>query len=409
MADSSRALSGDELRQRVIAAAVCHLESGGIERFEYRFIASRAGLDARLLAEIWPDRGALLTAVWAARLGWNCCLSDTGSLNGDLQRFSEAITASVQTPEGRMLLRSSLPIDEKQQFAEVQANFWRTQFDAAAAMMHRAQQRGELRNGIDPLDAARSFCTSLYFGPLYFDEAVGPGYVDSAVDIFLCGVAKIPTGDSCEIREQVMARVGTGERDLLGEERAAVDYPAATTSQVKDVILDAAIKEATLRGTEHVAMDAIARRAGVTVHVINRYWNSDDDLLREAGDRARKKTRRVPDTGSLSGDLVRFTEDKAKLVSTVDARRNFLSTILRNSVGIKTALVADFWARGLQESTQMLLRAEERGELREVVSPDHATRVVVVSLYFDLFFANSPMRPDYAAQTLDIFLNGATG
>lgn len=177
---------------------------------------------------------------------------------------------------------------------------------------------------------------------MYFDEAVAPGYPDSAIEVFaievfLYGVAKNPPTDSGEIREQVMARIGTGEQDLLSEEKKAVGCPAATTGQVKDVILDAAIKEATLHGTEHVAMDAIAQRAGVTVHVINRYWKSDDDLLRAAGDTAREKTRRVPDTGNLFSDVVRFTEDKAKLISTADARRDFLSTILRSSGGTKTA------------------------------------------------------------------------
>ena len=55
----------------------------------------------------------------------------------------------------------------------------------------------------------------------------------------------------------------------------------------------------------------------------------------------------------------------------------------------------------------MALRAQERGELRDGVNPDHATRVLVASLYYDLFFDDAPMRPGYALLVLTVFLGGA--
>lgn len=164
MVDSSRKSSGDDFSQLVVAAAVRHLAAGEIDRFEYRHIANRAGLDAGLVEELWPDLGELLTAFWTTGLGWGSRAGDTGSLRGDLQRFSGSIAASVRTPEGRMLLRSSLTIDEKQEFADTRSGFWRTRFDTAAETMRRAQQRGEPDSGVDLLDAARMSCTSPYFG-----------------------------------------------------------------------------------------------------------------------------------------------------------------------------------------------------------------------------------------------------
>jgi hypothetical protein len=69
-------------------------------------------------------------------------------------------------------------------------------------------------------------------------------------------------------------------------------------------------------------------------------------------------------------------------------------------------VITDFWLAGLRETTQICLRAQQRGDLRDGVNPDYATRALVVSLYYDLFFSDSPMRSGYAYTVLDIFLNG---
>lgn len=397
---------GTEVRRRTVAAAVDHLKAGGINRFEYSYIANRAGLEVGDVEEIWPDRSRLLLAAWTSGLGWGARLTDTGSLDDDLSLLAQSAGAAVRTPEGRALFRSSLPIDDKPELAGARAAFRDSQFGAVAEALRRSGQRGELRPDIDHLDAARMFCTSLYFEPLYFDAAVPSGFLEAVTDIFLHGVANSPPPRSGEMRREVMRRIGIREQDLLGQERPAVFFQGATTSEIREVILDAAIKEATLRGPEFVTLNVIAQRAGVATQVVERMWKTDDELLREAGDRARHKTRRIRDTGRLLGDLMAFAEDKANLVSTADARRNFLSVIPRGSAARNSATIVEFWAAGLRESTRILVRAEERGELRDGLSPDWATRAVVVSLYYDLFFTNQPMRPDYAAQTLDVFLGG---
>lgn len=397
-----------EVRRRSVAAAVDHLMAGGINRFEYSYVAKRAGLDAALIEEIWPDRSPLLMEAWSSGLGWASRLSDTGSLGGDLSSFAERASSAVGTPEGRMLFRSSVPLDDTPELADVRMEFWDSQFESAADILRRSDRRGELRRDINHLDAVRMFCASMYFDPLYLDAEIPSGYLDGATDIFLRGVAKNPQPASEQMRREVMLRVGTREQDLLGEEMPAVIFQSATTAKIREVVLDAAIKEATLRGPEFVTINVIAQRAGVTTQVVERMWKTDADLLRDAGARARSKTRQIRDTGDLSADLTSFAEDKANLISTADARRNFLSVIPHDSTARNSAAVMEFWSAGLRESTKMLLRAQDRGELRNGVNPDWATRAVVVALYYDLFFTNHPMRPDYTAQTLDIFLNGVT-
>lgn len=391
---------------RVIAAALGLLEAGGIGRFELPNIADKAGVDVAVVEDAWPDRLQLLAAAWASGLGWQNAVADTGSLRGDLRRFGEARRQGVQTPEGRMLLRSSLPIDDADDLVDVRKEFWEAQFGTAAEIISRALQRGELRSGIDPGESIRMFCAAMYFDALYLDGPTAADYLDSLVDIFLHGVAEDSQGDSTGMRQAVLDAVDGRPADVLGEEHPAPNYTQATSAQIRQAILDAAIKETTLRGPELVTRNSIARRVGVTIQVVERMWKSDADLLLDAGVRAREKTRPLPDTGSLWADLMSFTAAKATLISNPEARKSYLSAILRSPTGRNSALVTEFWIAGLKESTQMCLRAQERGELRDGINADHATRVVVVSLYYDLFFANAPMRSGYAFAVLDILLSG---
>ena len=54
----------------------------------------------------------------------------------------------------------------------------------------------------------------------------------------------------------------------------------------------------------------------------------------------------------------------------------------------------------------VLQRAAERGELREGVDPIEAVRMFFAAYLFDLTFSDTPVRPEYAAQMLDIFFDG---
>ena len=397
----------DDVSRRVIAAAVGLLEAGSIGRFELPYIANQAAVDVAVVEDGWPDRLQLLIAAWTGELGWQNVVIDTGSLRGDLLAFGHSLRQGVRAPEGRMLFRSSLPIDDADYLADVRMQFWDVQFETAGVIIGRAVRRGELPSEVDPLECIRMFCTAMYFDSLYLDEATEPEYLDSVVDIFLEGVAEGRPGDSAGMRRDVLAAAGARPHDALGEERPAPNYAQATSAQIRQAILDAAIKETTLRGPELVTRSAIARRVGVPIQVVERMWKSDADLLLDAGVRAREKTRPLPDTGSLWADLLSFTEAKANLISAPDARKSYLSAILRSPTGRNASLVREFWIAGLKESTQMCLRAQERGELRDGVNPEHATRIVVASLYYDLFFANAAMRSDYAFTVLDIFLHGA--
>jgi len=393
--------------QRVLAAAVEQLEAGGVTRFELPNIANQGGLDLAAVEHAWPDRLQLLMAAWTSRLAWRDCVIDTGSLRDDLLGFGESLRQGVQTPGGRMLFRSSLPIDGADDFTDVRREFWDAQFDNVTAIVDRAVQRGELRSDVDPLDFVRMFCTAMYFDALYLNGIGTPDYLDSVVDILLLGVAIDPPGESAEMRRAIFDVVGAGQQDALGEERPPPNLTQATSAEIRRAILDAAIRETTLRGPELVTRSTIARRVGVTIQVVERMWKSDADLLLDAGARVRERTRPLPDSGRLWNDLLSFADAKAGLISTAEARKNYVSAILLDPTGRNAALVAEFWMAGLRESMQMCLRAQDRGELRDGVDPEHATRILVVSLYYDLFFVNTAMRPEYAFTVLDVFLNGA--
>lgn len=395
------------MRERILAAAVAQLWGSGVKNFEFAYIAARAGEDVSAVEALWPDRHRLLSEAWAAELGWNADALGAGGLEADLRRLGSRLMEPVRTPGGRVLFRSSLPIDDDPNLTAVRAEFWNSQFENATDMMRAAHRQGGLRDGIDPADAARMFCTAMYFNTLYFDAEIPDDYLDCVVDVFLRGVARNRIDVTEVMRRDIAERVGGVAVDVLGEVNPAADFSRASTVQIRAAILDAAIKETAQRGSDFVTRDVIARRAGVTTAVVERMWANDGDLLRDAGKRAREKTRPVPDSGALASDLMAFVDAKARLVSTADARKHYLSTIPRGSSGRNTATVVEFWAAGLRETTQILVQADRRGDLRDGINPDFATRALVVSLYYELFFNRGPMRPDYTVTVLDVFLNGA--
>ncbi len=51
-------------------------------------------------------------------------------------------------------------------------------------------------------------------------------------------------------------------------------------------------------------------------------------------------------------------------------------------------------------------RAIERGELRPGIDPVDSMGMFGAACYYDVIFAGSAVRPEYAAQVIDIFIHG---
>ncbi len=177
-------------------------------------------------------------------------------------------------------------------------------------------------------------------------------------------------------------------------------------------ILQAARDELQERGYERMTMAAVAARAGAGKATVYRRWASKAELVIDAvactADAA-LTIERVPDTGSLSGDLMALRALKhhdeglwlalAGLVAELPHAPELASVVHERMVRPRVALV-----RALLE------RAAERGELAPGVNVDLLASVPPAMIAYRLLVSGEPLDSDFLVHLSDeIVVPLATG
>jgi AcrR family transcriptional regulator len=152
----------------------------------------------------------------------------------------------------------------------------------------------------------------------------------------------------------------------------------------------------------------IAARAEVNETTIYRRWGTRENLLIDALLDATEQLR-VPDTGSLRDDLVAYAVDLAE----------FLATPVGHALERTLAVAGDdpdtrrardrYWASRAALSTQMIVRAVDRGELPATVDPDLAIEMLVSPVHFRILLTREPVDDRMPARLVDALLGGIGG
>ena len=180
----------EAIRGIVLKAAFDELVDRGIDRFTVDRVAKRAGVEPDVIIAIWGDRRILLMDAVLSSSESVIPIPDTGTLRGDLALAVEAAVTIASTREGRRQLYSMLPRGRDFDPTEVQRDFWDNRLIAWAVTFRRAQQRGELREGIDPMAATRMLAAAVNFDVLFADNPISAEYVEQVLDMFLHGVVR---------------------------------------------------------------------------------------------------------------------------------------------------------------------------------------------------------------------------
>ncbi|OBI30083.1 TetR-like C-terminal domain-containing protein [Mycobacterium sp. E2238] len=172
-----------DVRALVMPAVLDELTRWGVERFSIEALAERHHLDPAMVYRYWADRrqlmvDAVLSDVETVRSG-----TDTGSLRGDLEALARNVTNRINTEVGCTLLRA-LVMDRRGGHDEVtRVRFWRAHFNAMRAVVDRARERGELRDGVNTLAAVQILLAPLNIRALYSDVPVDDDYCAAIVDL----------------------------------------------------------------------------------------------------------------------------------------------------------------------------------------------------------------------------------
>lgn len=174
----------------------------------------------------------------------------------------------------------------------------------------------------------------------------------------------------------------------------------------RQAILDAALTELVNRGIDDFRLENVAELAGVQPAAIRRIWGDRRALLLDALISTASEYVPPPDTGSLRADLEAVLVASAKVAETNRGRRWLHRMLAASGDADLSEVRTDFWRVRHNEMVKILRRAESRGELREDIDVDEAIRMFSGASLLDIVVADTPMRPGYLIQLLDIFIRG---
>jgi AcrR family transcriptional regulator len=171
-------------------------------------------------------------------------------------------------------------------------------------------------------------------------------------------------------------------------------------------ILDAALAEYAANGLDGMSVDAVAARAGVSKATIYRRWSSKEALVLDAW-MACYPVEAVPDTGSLTGDLIAHSRQFRDAVSTGVFGRVLPQMVAAARVNEDLAevfrrLVAERRAR----VRVALDRAVERGELSAGVDLELVQDLLIGPLFYRTLMSGEPSSDDVIAEVVAIVLAG---
>jgi PAS domain S-box-containing protein len=174
-------------------------------------------------------------------------------------------------------------------------------------------------------------------------------------------------------------------------------------------IFDAARAELLATGIDRFSIGGVARRAGVDPHVIEAQWHDRRVLLMDLMLTRTAESRWTRDTGSIHTDLDALAALAAELSQTPAGRAMFRRVLPGGDDVDLAEIVSDLWDARFRDAAEILKRAAGRGQLRDGVDPEEAIRMFAAAFYYDVIFADSAVRPEYAEQVLDVFLHGILG
>lgn len=167
-------------------------------------------------------------------------------------------------------------------------------------------------------------------------------------------------------------------------------------------IFDATLELVAERGYDALAIEAVARRAGVNKSTIYRSWSSKDELLADALTRSLALNLTIPDTGSFRGDLIEVAREIARLLTEEPGRR--LATVMLGALPDRPATsqaVRAFFADRLDREQVIFERARKRGELATDVDPGSIMDLLGGALWFRVLIRSGSAEDSYLEALVD--------
>jgi AcrR family transcriptional regulator len=176
------------VRQAVLRATLDALPADGADDLSIRAVAQRAGVHETSVYRRWGTRANLILDAVLSEVQAAVPVPDTGSLRSDLLALLSAVAAFITTPPGQLLLRLALRDDQPGDH-DVRGQFRAERFTTGQTLLQRAQDRGELRPGLDSRLITETLLGALYARLLLTREPIDDTLTGHVADLILAGIA----------------------------------------------------------------------------------------------------------------------------------------------------------------------------------------------------------------------------
>jgi AcrR family transcriptional regulator len=170
----------------ILEAALAEYAVNGLEVMSVDAVAARAGVSKATIYRRYPSKLELVVAAAFQLAEDKAPKPDTGSLRGDLTasltNLSQLLSDPVHGPATRMLLTDAVRNDE---LSRMHADFVRVRREGTIAALHRATERGELRDDVDLDIAIDSLAGPVFYRHIVMHEQVDAAYIDAIIDNFV--------------------------------------------------------------------------------------------------------------------------------------------------------------------------------------------------------------------------------
>lgn len=175
-------------------------------------------------------------------------------------------------------------------------------------------------------------------------------------------------------------------------------------------IIDATLTLVAERGYDGLTIEGVAERAGVNKTTIYRWWPSKAALLGAALVEGQLLGFRLPDTGSLRGDLEAITRTVLHLLTRPPTAQIAVAALGAASRNPDLAAHArGFFADRLVRERPIFERAVARGELLPGTDPMLLMDLLGGAIWLRVVLRQVPVEDDFVARVVDVVINGVRG
>ncbi len=192
-----------------------------------------------------------------------------------------------------------------------------------------------------------------------------------------------------------------------GEKRAR---PGGRSANVRRKVLESALALLIERGPAEFSIGAVAARAGVNETSIYRRWGTKSALALDACLDFAAERLPLPDTGSLSEDLVELLRGVVRLLQSRQGAALLAMSLAQSPEAQE--LRRDYWRERLGLAASLVERGAARGEIAPAVDGARLIEFLVAPLFFRTLVSLQPLEEapleQMVAEALAIFGAGAS-